>query len=94
MKERIEESDWFKALEESIRNTLGRIFQDGYNRGYEDRQKMTHTSFSNATRIEVIDHRKGAPQIGRVFCAWNSKITLSYQDGGRTLKIFVDGVAP
>lgn len=47
---------------------------------------------SKVTRIEVIDHRHGAPQVGRVFTAWNAKIELSYQDAGRTLKVFVDGV--
>lgn len=47
---------------------------------------------SKVTRIEVIDHRHGAPRVGRVFTAWNAKIELSYQDAGRTLKVFVDGV--
>lgn len=45
------------------------------------------------TRFEVIDHRNGAPQVGRVFSAWDCRVELSYQDGGHTLKVFVDGDA-
>lgn len=44
---------------------------------------------SKVTRFEVIDHRHGAPSIGRVFVAWGCAIELSYQDAGRTLKVFV-----
>lgn len=47
----------------------------------------------NVTRFEVIDHRHGAPSVGRVFVAWGCRIELSYQDDGRTLKVFVDGNA-
>jgi hypothetical protein len=36
------------------------------------------------TRVEVIDHRSNAPDFGRV-----NPIELSYQDDGRTLKIFL-----
>lgn len=44
------------------------------------------------TRFEVIDHRKDGN--GRIFAAWDASVELSYQDGGRTLKVFVvDGVA-
>ena len=46
---------------------------------------------SGVTRFEVIDHRRGAPEVGRVFVAWNASGTLSMQDGGRTLKLFIDG---
>ena len=42
------------------------------------------------TRCEVIDHRHGAPSVGRVFVAWGARVSLSYQDAGRTLKVFVD----
>ena len=41
------------------------------------------------TRIEVIDHRSGAGPRGRVLSAWDATVELSYQDEGRTLKIFV-----
>ena len=43
------------------------------------------------TRVEVIDHRAGtyAYGRGRVYCALDVAVTLSYQDDGRTLKIFV-----
>ena len=35
------------------------------------------------TRFEVIDEN------GRVYTKWNCKIELSYQDEGRTLKVFI-----
>ncbi len=40
----------------------------------------------NVTRVEVIDHT------GRSYVNWNilNKVTLSLQDDGRTLKVFVD----
>lgn len=41
------------------------------------------------TRVEVIDHTKDGE--GRAFVKWqdNLEVTLSYQDDGRTLKIFL-----
>jgi hypothetical protein len=46
------------------------------------------------TRVEVIDHREGiyaGPHPpGRVFIARPCDVTLSIQDDGRTLKVFVD----
>lgn len=39
------------------------------------------------TRLEVIDHRANGE--GRVFVAWGCRVSLSYQDNGRTLKVFV-----
>ena len=35
------------------------------------------------TRFEVIDEQ------GRTYARWNVEIELSYQDDGRTLKVFV-----
>jgi ribosomal protein L13E len=40
-------------------------------------------------RLEVIDHRAGVGT-GRVFSVRPCAVTLSYQDQGRTLKVFVD----
>ncbi len=53
---------------------------------------------ATVTRVEVIDHRLLAPEPGRVFVAGpECRTELSYQDGGRTLKVFVsdalDGAA-
>jgi hypothetical protein len=47
------------------------------------------TATDPLTRFEVIDHRKDAPTVGRAFVAWPATIELSYQDTGRTLKVFV-----
>ncbi len=43
------------------------------------------------TRMELIDNRKMLHEEdrGRVFAAQNVQVELSYQDGGRTLKVFV-----
>ena len=46
------------------------------------------------TRFEVIDHRtgdpaEGLPLRGRIVVAWPASVKLSYQDGGRTLKVFL-----
>jgi hypothetical protein len=48
---------------------------------------------TQVTRLEVIDHRTGV-EIGhaRAFHAQPCRVALSYQDDGRTLKVFVDGV--
>lgn len=55
------------------------------------REGMSRPS-SKVTRFEVIDLRASLPvgEIGRVFTAWNCNIELSYQDDGRTLKVFVN----
>lgn len=45
---------------------------------------------NKVTRVEVIDHRSNAPGVGRAFVAWDvPSVELSYQDDGRTLKIFL-----
>lgn len=38
---------------------------------------------NDVTRLEVIDNN------GRQYVMWNCKVELSYQDDGKTLKIFV-----
>lgn len=44
----------------------------------------------NITRVELIDHRKGAETFGRAFVAWNvGRVAISIQDDGRTLKVFL-----
>lgn len=40
----------------------------------------------NVTRVEVIDADDG----GRCYGKWGADVKLSYQDDGRTLKVFVD----
>jgi hypothetical protein len=45
-------------------------------------------STAEVTRFEVIDHRLDMK--GRVLVAWPCSVELSYQDGGRTLKVFVN----
>jgi len=50
---------------------------------------------SKVTRLEVINHSKNDYPFGRCLTMYKelgdfSSIELSYQDGGRTLKIFVN----
>lgn len=43
-------------------------------------------------RLEVIDHTSTAKTFGRAFVKWDDRnflVTLSLQDDGRTLKIFL-----
>jgi len=47
------------------------------------------------TRLEVINHAKNDMPIGRILTLYKeledfNKIEVSYQDGGMTLKIFLD----
>jgi hypothetical protein len=44
---------------------------------------MSEQQASKVTRFEVID------ATGRAFTAWGVKVDLSYQDDGRTLKVFL-----
>ena len=57
---------------------------------------MAETREERVTRVEVIDHRAGTgPHAARAFVAYDVAVDLSYQDAGRTLKIFVtDRAAP
>jgi hypothetical protein len=45
--------------------------------------------FPRVTRVEVIDYTKG--QDARVFVKWQDgiKVSVSLQDDGRTMKIFI-----
>lgn len=49
---------------------------------------------TKVTRFEVIDHRDGSPTFGRAFVSQDIQVELSYQDDGRTLKVFVQDKAP
>lgn len=46
---------------------------------------MSYTEGHRITRLEVID------ETGRVYTNWHpdNRITLSFQDGNRTLKVFI-----
>lgn len=51
----------------------------------------------NITRFEVINHAKNDKQIGRLLVMYKQlqdfgELTFSLQDGGQTLKIFLDDV--
>lgn len=59
---------------------------------------MLNIDDAKITRIEVINHAKNSHPIGRLLTLYKifgdfENVELSIQDGGRTLKIFLDGDA-
>lgn len=56
---------------------------------------MTNNKTSKVTRLEIIDHTKPSEDGGGrtvVFDRDGKQVELSYQDEGRTLKIFITEV--
>jgi hypothetical protein len=56
---------------------------------------MENETKPEITRLEVINHAKNDKPIGRILTLYQElgdfkSIELSYQDGGKTLKIFLD----
>lgn len=50
---------------------------------------------SKVTRLEVINHAKNDKPVGRILTLYKElgdfeQIELAYQDGGKTLKIFIN----
>ena len=74
----------YRGIKERIGGDYG-FFSEGYDLGYTQCQKdMADTS--KVTRFEVIDEN------GRVYVKnslYNCHLELSYQDDGRTLKVFI-----
>lgn len=58
---------------------------EGFTNGYAQCQK-DDTDNSKVTRFEVIDDN------GRVYTTKDCKVELSYQDDGRTLKVFINSL--
>jgi conjugal transfer/entry exclusion protein len=48
------------------------------------RQSAFAEAAQSVTRVEVVD------DAGRAYTGWNVRVALSYQDDGRTLKVFVN----
>ena len=69
------------------------IAGDNYNRYYDDfiegaRWQEQQNDTSKVKRVEVIQH--SPPYNGRAFTKYNAKdVEIQFQDGGRTLKIFL-----
>ncbi len=53
----------------------------------QDARETERITSDRLTRLEVID------ESGRVYSRRNVSMTLSYQDGGRTLKVFIPALA-
>jgi hypothetical protein len=58
---------------------------NGYIEGYTQCQQDMAKD-QTVTRFEVIDTN------GRVYQKWNCNVELSYQDDGRTLKVFINSL--
>jgi hypothetical protein len=82
--EQLAESEYGTEIE-SIRGSnpydLEADRKNGYIKGYTKCQEDNDTS--KVTRLEVID------ETGRVYSKWDCSVELSYQDDGKTLKVFV-----
>ena len=50
-------------------------------------RKRLEERLEGVTRFEVIDHTKELK--GRCYTKWDCMIDISFQDGDRTLKVFV-----
>ena len=78
--------EWLEAVnmrpvpdgEPSLTASEQQSYYKGVARGHED------YDFSKVTRVEVIDSD------GRAYVAYDVEPTIMLQDGGRTLKVFVD----
>ena len=62
---------------------------------YEKIKESSAIDSVEITRFEVINHAKNTYQIGRLLTLYQdigdfNSIELSFQDGGRTLKVFLD----
>ena len=57
-------------------------YKVAYKKGYTQCQE-DNADTSKVTRVEVID------EYGRRYTRHNCKVELSYQDDGRTLKVFI-----
>jgi hypothetical protein len=86
--------DWEKVLVERYGQTSDELAAEA-ERGYDvsqPRPVSTTRDFSKVERFEVIDHRMetiAAERPARVIVATGAKVTLSFQDSGRTLKVFL-----
>jgi hypothetical protein len=81
--------DAMKAVSKDVR--LPKIVRDGLNQHKEksfDEEEFACEEPNKVTRFEVIDHSENG--VGRAYTKYNVKsLELSYQDDGRTLKIFI-----
>jgi hypothetical protein len=62
---------------------LERVFMEGYRAGFSAEKDKKEVS-----RIEIINHTQTDKEIGRIF-TYHGDVELSFQDGGKTLKIFI-----
>jgi len=82
---------WYSNTEDRVKELGERILNEPFN---PETQQQQHTQdMSKITRVEVIDHsaeNMAKGQGARAYVKCNAKsVELSYQDDGRTLKMFV-----
>jgi len=69
-------------------------YENGLKKMYSLLTKENEVKQSKVTRFEVINHANNDHNIGRVLTMYKemedfTNIELQYQDGGRTLKVFI-----
>ena len=70
---------------DSAKSMLEKEYVLGYTTAYTQCQEDM-ADISKVTRVEVID------EYGRRYTKHNCKVELSYQDDGRTLKVFINSL--
>jgi len=81
MKSKEEIEQLFKKWCNNVSSSERLAYIDGYTQCQED-----IADISKVTRVEVID------EYGRRYTKHNCKVELSYQDDGRTLKVFINSL--
>jgi hypothetical protein len=89
------EPDWDAELMKAYGKTAAQLAAEaeaGYSPDRMAPGPRTTAPFGRVSRFEVIDHRMetiAAEQPVRAIVATGAKVTLSFQDHGRTLKVFL-----
>lgn len=79
----------FKGLEDFIKDKdILQFYNDLIIECIKYYGQEMHYPTEKVSRFEVIDHTK--EMIGRVYVKYDISIDLSFQDDGKTLKVFVD----
>lgn len=79
----------FKGLEDFIKDKdILKFYNDLIIESIEYYAQQIHYPTEKVTRFEVIDHTK--EMLGRAYVKYGVDIELSFQDDGKTLKVFVN----
>ena len=74
--------------------TYSALYSTNLNQNKMEEKKQKQLDLTNITRLEVINHAKNSHRIGRILTMYKETedftvVDAEFQDGGRTLKIFI-----